>query len=127
MGVWDSYEARLSGMSLNMDPQRNSAHQHTSDRLRRTMSSSLSYKTAQCNGQEIQIAVINTEDDMNVKKVFSMPGESLQHGSIINWKGSNWLVTDFDADDEIYSSGKRQRCNYYLNGFCFADYFRIRM
>ena len=114
MGVWDSYEARLSHISLNMDHQRSSAHQHISDRLRRTISSSLSYKTAQCNGQKIQIAIINTSDDMNVKKVFSMPGESLSHGSIINWKNSNWLVTDLDADNEIYSSGKMQRCNYYL-------------
>lgn len=114
MGIWDSYEARLSNASQDMDPHRKLAHQRTGNRLQRTITSSLSYQIAQYKGQDIQIAVINTADDMNIKKVFSIPGEHLKHGSVIYWKGSNWLITDLDANDELYSSGKMQRCNYYL-------------
>jgi hypothetical protein len=43
-----------------------------------------------------------------------MPGEALEHGGIVNFAHSKWLITDLDANDEVYASGMMQRCNYLL-------------
>lgn len=62
----------------------------------------------------MQIAIIDITNDFSTKKIFSMPGENLPHGSIIEWEDSFWLITELNAHKELCSEGKMRRCNYYL-------------
>lgn len=114
MGAWDTYAARMNTpVNAIGDPERGSALLHAQDRMRRKITSSLSYKTVKIGDVDQSIAVINTKD-LSVKKIFSLPGEDLPHGSIIDWADSKWLVTELDAHNEVCAEGRMQRCNYYL-------------
>lgn len=114
MGVWATYEARFAPDDPNMDPARNSALDHIRSRMQRKITTSLSYKRVQCGGRDIQLAIIDTTNDLSTKKIFSMPGEDLPHGSIIEWENSHWLVTEVGVGNDLCQKGKMRRCNYYL-------------
>lgn len=115
MDAWKTYEARLGVLnSSDRGDKQSSSANHAAERLRRTMTSSLSYKTAKCDGRDIQISIADITGDFTTKKVFSMPGETLPHGGIIEWEDSKWLVTEVDAHHALYTEGRMRRCNYYL-------------
>ena len=114
MGAWDTYAARMNMSDISAgSPERVSALDHIQDRMRRKITSSLSYKTVKIGDADRSIAVINTKD-LSVKKIFSLPGEDLPHGSVVDWADSKWLITELDAHNEFCSEGRMQRCNYYL-------------
>lgn len=114
MSVWSTYEARFAPDDPNMDPKRNSAQDHIRSRMRRKITASLSYKRVQCEGRDIQLAIIDTANDLSTKKIFSMPEEKLPHGSTIEWENSHWLVTEISVGNDLCQEGKMRRCNYYL-------------
>lgn len=115
MSVWSTYEARLgaSGNSAG-DPKRNSTLDHAQGRISRKIASSLSYKSVTVNGEEVRVSISDVTGDYTTKKVFSMPGETLPHGEIIEWENTNWLVTEVDMHRTLYTEGLMRRCNYYL-------------
>lgn len=114
MSVWSTYEARIGASGSAEDPRHNSTLRHAQDRISRRITASLSYETARTNGTDIQISIKDVTGDYTTKKIFSMPGESLPHGDIIEWEGSKWLVTEVDAHHALYAEGLMRRCNYYL-------------
>lgn len=114
MSVWSTYEARFTDGNQDMDPRWNSAQNHIQSRLRRKLTASLSYKRVKCAGQDIQMAIVDISNDFSTKKIFSMPGETLPHGSIVEWANSVWLITELNAHSDLCSEGKMRRCNYYL-------------
>ena len=114
MSVWSTYEARFDQGNQDMDPKWNSAKSRIQSRMQRKLVSSLSYKQVKCAGQDMQMAIIDVSNDFSTKKIFSMPGEILPHGSIIEWEDSFWLITELNAHKELCSEGKMRRCNYYL-------------
>lgn len=114
MSVWSTYEARFADGNQEMDPKWNSAKDHIQSRLKRKLVSSLSYKQAKYEGNDMRIAIVDISNDFSTKKIFSMPGETLPHGSVIEWEDSFWLITELNAQKELCSEGKMRRCNYYL-------------
>lgn len=114
MSVWGTYEARFAHGDQDMDPRYNSAQDHIQSRMRRKLVTSLSYKLVRYAGKEMQMAIVDVTNDFSTKKIFSMPGETLPHGSIIEWADSHWLVTELNVRNELCSEGKMRRCNYYL-------------
>lgn len=114
MSVWSTYEARFAQGDQDMDPKWNSAKDHIRSRMRRKLVASLSYKRVKCEGREMEMAIVDITNDFSTKRIFSMPGETLPHGSIIEWEDSLWLVTEINANQELCSEGKMRRCNYYL-------------
>lgn len=48
------------------------------------------------------------------KKICSMPGESLVCGTYVEWMGNTWLITELDAQCEVYQSALMVQCNYTL-------------
>lgn len=114
MNVWSTYEARFPQGNQDMDPRWNSAQDHIQSRMRRKLVSSLSYKHVKYSGKDMQMAIIDVSNDFGTKKIFSMPGEILPHGSVIEWEDSHWLITEVNAHKELCSEGKMRRCNYYL-------------
>ena len=114
MNVWDTYTARLNApVNPSGNPERDSALDHIQSRMRLKITSSLSYETAMIGDTERNIAVLDT-NDFSIKKIFSLPGEDLPHGSIVDWADSKWLITELDAHKKLCAEGRMQRCNYYL-------------
>lgn len=114
MSVWSTYEARFAQGNQDMDPKWNSAQDHIQSRLRRKLVASLSYKRVKCEGKDMEMAIVDISNDFGTKKIFSMPGESIPHGSIVEWEDSFWLITELNANKDLCSEGKMRRCNYYL-------------
>lgn len=114
MGVWETYEARLGiNQGTTNDLRRDNALNTVQDRMRRKITSSLSYQNVKVNGETVQVAILDTTE-FNVKKIFSMPGQELPHGAVIEWADYNWLVTQTDARSEYVNEGRIQQCNYKL-------------
>lgn len=109
MSVWDSYASRLGG-ALN-DRDRILANEKSV--LRRKLPYSLSYHTAIIDGEERQLAIINS-DNLDIKTLCSLPGEDIRHGSLVEWMDNRWLVTEKDANNEVYTRAKMQQCDYLL-------------
>ena len=81
--------------------------------LDRKLPSSLSYHTAVVNGTEQQLAILDS-DLLDVKTVYSLPGETIQGGSLVEWEENMWLVFSEDVNREVYTKAKMQQCNYLL-------------
>lgn len=48
------------------------------------------------------------------KRICSMPGQTLKHGAILQYDDSIWLITQVDADTQVYQRGLMKRCNHVL-------------
>lgn len=110
MNAWDSYETRLS---YSKEIKQSLTRERTKDRLAKQMSTNLSYDDVTINGEKRQISVID-ETEFNKKKIHSLPKENLEHGAIVEWSGSIWLITEIDVHKELYSTGRMERCNHLL-------------
>lgn len=62
---------------------------------------------------ERKLAVINS-DNLNEKYIYSLPGEDIEHGSLIEWMGNYWIVTEKDANTTVYSRAMMLQCNHLL-------------
>lgn len=110
MSVWDTYANRVN---LRGTTRREIAFNREADRLRRMLPDSLSYHLAIVDGVERNVAIINS-DNLNEKKMFSMPGEDFDCGVIVEWMDNHWLITEKDANNELYTRVKLLQCNYLL-------------
>lgn len=110
MGVWDLYYSRLSVRGAT---KRDVVLRREQDYLRRKLPSHLSYHTAIVNDETRELAIINS-DNLNQKTVIAMPGEKLVCGSLVECFGNKWLITELDANDEVYSKGIMLQCNHLL-------------
>ena len=115
MGVWSTYESRINA-PINMDgsTKRDAALDHVQSRMRRKIAASLSYQSVKIDGIDRKIAIVSKTEDFATKKIFALPGESIPHGSIVDWENQKWLITQINAHDEFCSEGVMQQCNYYL-------------
>lgn len=60
-----------------------------------------------------RLAVINS-DNLNEKYIYSLPGEDIEHGSLIYWMNNYWLVTEKDANMTVYTRATMIQCNHLL-------------
>lgn len=111
MSVWDTYKAR---MEVNGVTERDRALKHTQSYISRKLPESLSWYRVFINDEPQAVAILNQKEDLAIKKICSMPGETLEHGGIVDFAKSKWLITEVDANDEVYASGMMRRCNYKL-------------
>jgi len=110
LGVWDSYQSRLSVRGATKREVRlNREH----DYLHRKVPASLSYQKAIINGAEQEVAIINS-DNLEQKTICSMPGDIILCGSLVEWMGNRWLVSETDANNEVYTKGIMLQCNHLL-------------
>ena len=110
VGAWETYKARieLRGCSKR-DFRVNRSREH----LSRLMMDSPALHLVTINGLEQYITVAHT-DDMSQKKICALPGESLAHGGVVEFADNHWLITESDADDEVYAKALMQQCNHKL-------------
>lgn len=74
---------------------------------------SLSFHTLTIDGEERNMTVINT-DNLDTKRLVSQPGEDIPHGGIVEWMDNHWLITEKDANNEVYTRAVMRQCNYLL-------------
>lgn len=110
MGAWDAYRDRMDEYGFT---KRGMFKEHTKAALRRKFKNSLSYHVVEINSDEQEIVIAHTQDRAE-KKIYSMPDEQLVHGGLVDYANNKWLITEIDADNEIYQRGIMRQCNYIL-------------
>lgn len=110
MNPWDTYNARSSLRGVTARDREKNA---LMNRLTHQIPSTLSYHNVDIDGQERNIVIINS-DNLNQKTLCSLPGEDIRHGAMVEWMNYRWLVTERDANTEIYTKCIMLQCNYLL-------------
>lgn len=110
MNVWDSYSARNSVIGGS---RRESMLRRERDFVSRVSGDNLSHFTVPINGVEQSVRITNT-DNLDTKHIYSMPGEDLAHGGIVEWMNNHWIITERDANNEVHTRALMRQCNYLL-------------
>lgn len=109
LSVWDSYIERVMQVGTMRDAL---VEQAKSSIIQ------MSYDSPSCRHVTIdgtlQSVLITHRQAMNEKRICSMPNEHLKHGGLVDFADAKWLITELDADNEIYDRGLMLRCNYLL-------------
>lgn len=107
MSVWDDYEY------LHRKTRRETRLDREKRLLLTKLPNSLSYHHVLIDGEERDVAITNT-DNLDTKHIFSLPGEDIPHGGYVEWMDNHWLITERDANTEIYTKAVMLQCNYLL-------------
>lgn len=110
MSVWDRYSSRVQ---VHGKTQRGAALRQDRRWLNSYMAASPSSHRVVIDSKETE-AVILDSDNLNIKTICMYPGEPLKNGSLVLWNDQSWLVTELDANNELYFRGIMQQCNYLL-------------
>ena len=108
--AWDQYRQRREALGAT---KRDMWLITTRETERRRMLDSLSCRQVQINDVDQTVCIVHTAD-FDKKKIFSLPGEHLEHGSIVTFADNKWLITEMDADNIIYDKAIMQQCNHIL-------------
>jgi len=110
MSIWDDYESRREAYGKT---KRDMWLVQTRATERRRMLDSASCREVQINDVDQTVCIVHTAE-MDQKKIYSLPGEHLEHGGIVTFADNKWLITEMDADNIIYDKGIMQQCNHVL-------------
>lgn len=110
MSVWDAYSERSARRGST---KRDAAYNREVSYINRKLPDNLSYTTVAIDGIEQDVAVINS-DNLNEKMIFSLPGEDIVHGGLVEWMDNRWLVTERDANTTLYARARMVQCNHLL-------------
>jgi len=110
MSVWDNYQERIESKGAT---KRGAALHREAKWINMRLSDSLSYFEATVDGIKREVAIINS-DNLNEKKMISLPGEDFDCGGLVEWADNHWLITEKDANNELYTRVKLLQCNYLL-------------
>lgn len=110
MSVWDLYAERMNIRGeTKRETMLNREKRYQSMKVR----DSLSYHIVTLDGDEREVAIIDT-DNLDTKFIYSLPDEDITCGAMVEWDGNHWLVTERDANNEVYTRAKMLQCNYLL-------------
>ena len=110
MNPWDIYQSRLDSIGAT---KRDAKLRRERRYLSTKVPDNLSYTTVDIDGLAQEVAIINT-DNLDEKFIYSLPGEDIAAGGLVEWMNNHWLVTEKDAATEVYASAKMIQCNYLL-------------
>jgi hypothetical protein len=110
MDGWASYTQRMDAVG---DNKRQMWVNRTSESIRRRAMTSPSTHLVTINGIE-QYVSITHRAKISEKRICALPGEHLRHGGLVKFNSSTWLITEVDADNEVYERGLMRRCNHQL-------------
>lgn len=111
MSVWDTYEERINASGKT---RRERVLNQTKDTIARKIKNSLSHKHVLINGVSQEVTITDTSDGYDIKEICTLPDYYLEHGGLVEYANSYWLITSINSDSELYSKGKIERCNYLL-------------
>lgn len=107
---WTLYETRLT---LDGNTQRDRLINKEKYQISHNIINHPSYKTVLINEVSDGIIIINT-DDSKTKNYNAMPNKTYPIGSLIDYANGKWLITDINADSEVYQTGIIKQCNHLL-------------
>ena len=107
---WDIYNERIDSKG---ETRRGAALHREQSFVRRKLRHSLSYHIANVDGKDQEVAIINS-DNLDIKTLFSIPGEDIRNGSYVIWNDFYWIVIAKDENTEVYTKTTMQQCNYLL-------------
>lgn len=110
MNPWDTYCSRIESRGGTKREVRLRREART---LARNLPGSLSYHDVTIDGVARSVAIINS-DNLNLKTLYSLPGEDLHHGGVVSWMDNHWLIIGRDANNELQTRATMQQCNYLL-------------
>ena len=124
MSAWDLYGERVNVMGST---KRQSAKRLESLRIHKKIPDNLSYQNVvmrpgeagywvmgedpYAGAFEQQVAIINS-DNLDEKYLFSLPGDDIAGGTLVDWMDNKWLVTEKDANTTMYTRCKMIQLNY---------------
>lgn len=117
MNPWDVYQSRMESTGTT---KRDTWLRRECRYLSAKLPDSLSYFTVDINGENQDVAVINT-DNLDEKFIYSLPGEDIVPGGLMSWMNSYWLITEKDYANEVYTRAKIVQCNYLLKWVDSSD------
>lgn len=110
MSIWTTYENRITAGGAT---KRETAFNRECRFLNQNLRDSLSYKKVLIDGESKEVAIIDS-DNLNEKKMLSLPLEDIKCGAMVEWEENFWIVTEKDANNELYTRTKLLQCNYLL-------------
>lgn len=110
MANWDLYNSQLNCQGSN---RRERAINQTQRSILKRSVRSPAYKTVLIDGEE-QDVVITSRAELYQKKINALPNEHIYAGSIVEWNGRHWIITETDCEDDVYQRGLMFQCNVYL-------------
>lgn len=110
MGLWDIYEDRANAHGRT---KREVELRNEQRMLFNKTKNTLSYFEAIVDGEVRNVSIIDS-DNLNEKKMLSLPGEDFDCGTLVEWADNYWLITEKDAHNEVYTRVKLLQCNYLL-------------
>lgn len=110
MNAWKRYDSRSQAHGAT---RRDAALKQERRWLNTYLSASLSSHQVVLDGLESEVIIIDS-DNLNIKTICTYPGQLLRNGSMVLWNDHYWLITEIDANDEVYAKGMMQQCNYLL-------------
>lgn len=122
MSLWDTYNSRLNARGGD---RRTATLQREQRYLAAKMPNSLSYHPLTIDGVPRNMSVINS-DNLDIKTLCTMPGERLPHGGVVEWMNQHWLITELDANCEVYMRGTMRQCHYQLRWVADDDSIQER-
>lgn len=111
MSVWDTYQDRITAHGST---KRGAALCREQRLLTQKMKDSLSYHIVTVDGTSREVSIINS-DRLNEKTMCSLPGEDFDCGGLVAFADNYWLITEKDANNEVYTRVKLVQCNYLLH------------
>lgn len=110
MSLWDTYNSRLNAHGGD---RRAATLQREQRFLAAKIPNSLSYHQLIVDGVPRSMSIINS-DNLNMKTLCTVPGETLPYGGVVAWMNQHWIITEVDVNNEVYTKGVMQQCNYQL-------------
>ena len=110
MSVWNEFENRVNvrGGSKREAMKRLETHNILS-----YLQDNMSYTEVTIDDIPQTVAIIDS-DNLDEKKILSLPGEDIKHGGLVRWMDNYWLVIEKDANRTLYTKAKLHQCNYLL-------------
>ena len=102
----DRYEARLN---LYGSTQRERNLNRLQQAINKDIPHSLSCKTVQINNHDRQLNFTETKTGYDIQ---SLPNEIFSVGDYVKYKTLTYLITKVNGDDEVYTKGSMEQCNY---------------
>ena len=110
MSSWDTYKKRIESRGAT---KRGVSKAREYYLLNSKLKNSLSYHEVDIDGETRQVSIADS-DNLNEKKMFSLPGEDFDCGGMVSWADNHWIISEKDANNEIYTRVKLVQCNYLL-------------
>lgn len=108
MGIVDKYKTRLS---VRGKTERERLLNNEKRDLLINAPNSLSCKDVLISNEERKL-IIDSGTKPYYKQICSLPNETFYAGEYVIYQDTPWLIINADWDDEVYTDGNMQQCNY---------------